>query len=279
MSHGAGETYELFAVRYATRIGQRVENFIGGDPHEGPMPMDYFVWVARNADRTVLIDTGCTREVAERRGRTFLRCPIDTLGALGVDVDQIDDVILSHLHYDHVGNLPRLSHARFHVQEREMAYAAGPHMRHRFLSQAFEADDVADLVRLNFASRVVFHAGDAQCLPGIEVHLAGGHSHGLQFVRVHTARGWVVLASDVAHYYENIVSRRPFSIAYNVGEMLDGFELLLRHGGDLGCIVPGHDPLVTQLFPPLAAEFDGIIHRLDVAPDAAALARISNAAG
>jgi hypothetical protein len=39
--------YELFALRYATRDARRGDHFIGGDPHDGPMPMDYFVWVAR----------------------------------------------------------------------------------------------------------------------------------------------------------------------------------------------------------------------------------------
>jgi enoyl-CoA hydratase/carnithine racemase len=44
--------YELFAIRYASREARRSDHFIGGDPHDGPMPMDYFMWPARGGGRT-----------------------------------------------------------------------------------------------------------------------------------------------------------------------------------------------------------------------------------
>src|SRR5580658_7780764 len=95
--------YELFALRYATREARRHEHFIGGDPHDGPMPMDYFVWVAKNADRAVVIDIGFTAESGGKRGRKLERCPIDSLSLLGVDAAQVEDVILTHMHYDTSG--------------------------------------------------------------------------------------------------------------------------------------------------------------------------------
>src|ERR1700681_3898262 len=96
--------YELYAIRYATREARRADHFIGGDPHDGPMPMDYFVWVAVGAGRSFVIHIGFTAEVAKKRGRTFLRCPVEALGLIGVDGDKMRDVILTHMHYDHVGN-------------------------------------------------------------------------------------------------------------------------------------------------------------------------------
>src|SRR5689334_21186097 len=121
--------YELFAIRYATREARRSDHFIGGDPHDGPMPMDYFVWLARGGGRTFVIDTGFNAEVSARRKRTFLRCPVETLALLDVDANAVEDVILTHLHYDHVGNFDRFPRARFHLQERELAYATGKYMR------------------------------------------------------------------------------------------------------------------------------------------------------
>src|ERR1700751_1130487 len=224
--------YELFAVRYATREARRAAHFIGGDPHDGPMPMDYFVWVAKGGGRTFVIDTGFNAEVAARRQRDFLRCPVESLRLLGIEPDTGDDVILTHLHYDHVGNFDRFSKARFHLQERELTYATGRYMRYPRLSHSFEVEDVCGIVRLNYASRVMFYDGDAELAPGLTVHAVGGHSAGLQFVRVRTRRGLVVLAPDVSHFYENMASERPFTTALHIGEMLEGFERLLALAPD-----------------------------------------------
>src|SRR3954462_14700798 len=176
--------YELFALKYATREARRHEHFIGGDPHDGPMPMDYFVWLARNADRAVVIDIGFTAESGGKRGRRLERCPIDSLALLGADPATVEDVILTHMHYDHVGNFAKFPKARFHLQEPELAYATGPYMRHHGLNHPYEVEEVCGVLRLNYAGRVVFHNGHAVLAPGIELHLVGGHSAGLQFVTV-----------------------------------------------------------------------------------------------
>ena len=65
--------YRVYALRYAMRDAKRTEHFIGGDPHDAPMPMDYFVWAAVNEDRAVIIDTGFTAEVAAKRKRKEAR--------------------------------------------------------------------------------------------------------------------------------------------------------------------------------------------------------------
>lgn len=258
--------YEVYAIRYATREARRADHFIGGDPHDGPMPMDYFMWVAISQERTFVIDSGFTAKVAEQRRRTFLRCPIDTLKLLGVDADRVKDVILTHLHYDHVGNFHRFPEARFHLQDAELNYATGRSMRHSYLSHAFEVEDIVGIVRLNYGKRIAFHDGADTIAPGISVHLVGGHTGGLQFVRVHTRRGWVVVASDTAHYYENMDSARPFTTAYHVGDMLEAFDTMRAFAPSRDHIIPGHDPLVMTLYPAASADLENVAVRLDVAP-------------
>jgi len=268
--------YEVFAIRYATRDAQRRDHFIGGDLHEGPMPMDYFMWVVRDEGRVIVVDTGFNAEVAARRKRTYLRCPVEALELLKIRPADVRDVVLTHLHYDHAGNFDRFPNARFHLQEREIHYATGRYMRFPRLSHSFEVEDICGIVRLNYAQRVLFYAGDAELAPGVTLHAAGGHSDGLQFVRVNTARGPVVLASDVSHFYENLASGRPFPTAFHVGEMLEGFEKLLASAPGESHIVPGHDPLVMRLYPTPSPDLEGIVVRLDVPPSGQAPSRASH---
>ena len=258
--------YKIFAIKYATREARRADHFIGGDPHDGPMPMDYFVWVIVGPDRVFLVDTGFTAEVGARRGRTFLRCPIESLRRLDIDPDAVTDVILTHLHYDHVGNFHKLPHATFHLQERELAFATGRHVRYPYFSHGFEEEDVVGMVRLNFKHRLELYEGDVDFAPGLTLHFAPGHTAGLQVVRVHTQRGQVVLASDAGHYYENIRERRPFVAAVDIAGMCEAFRKVERLADSPEHIIPGHDPLVMRQYPAPAPTLQDIVVRLDVDP-------------
>ena len=259
--------YRVYALRYARRDARRGEHFIGGDPHDAPMPMDYFVWAMVGPEKTWILDTGFSAAVAARRQREHLRCPVESLRLLGIDPDTIEDVIISHLHYDHVGSFDKFPRARFHLQDAEMEYATGRYMRHAALRHSFEVEDVVGMVRMNYAGRVVFHAGDAELAPGLRLHAVGGHSAGLQMVSVNTARGIVVLASDVTHFYENMDSGRPFTTALHIGKMLEGFDRLHDLAPGPRHIVPGHDPEVMRRYPAVPG-LEGIAVRLDLEPNA-----------
>lgn len=242
--------YQVHAIQYASVQRRPSENFLIPDLHEGAMPMAYFVWLIRGAGRTILVDTGFNRDAAESRRRDFIRCPTEGLRALGVKPEDIDDVIITHLHYDHAGNAPLFPNARFHLQEKEMQAATGPDMRHKVCRHAYEVEDVVHMVRQNFRERVCFLNGDRDFAPGISLHLVGGHTRGLQIVRVHTARGWLVLASDAAHYYANVVEAMPFPGLVDVAALIEAGERALALAGHGDLVVPGHDPLVLDLFPP-----------------------------
>ncbi len=258
--------YEVFALRYAHREAKRADNFIGGDPHDGPMPMAYYIWVIRGEGRVVVVDCGFNAEVAARRGRTLLQTPAEVLAMLEIDPDIVPDLVLTHLHYDHVGNLDLFPTARIHLQEPELHYAVGRHMKQPFLRAAFEVDDVVSLVRLNFEGRVCLHNGTVALYPGITLCPAPGHSAGLQFVQVHTRRGMVVLASDASHFYENLESGRPFPIVVSTCDTIESYARVRAAAASPNHIIPGHDPLVMDRYPAPSPALTGVIVRLDVAP-------------
>jgi glyoxylase-like metal-dependent hydrolase (beta-lactamase superfamily II) len=259
--------YEIYAIKYAWRDAKRANHFVGGDPHDASMPMDYFVWLVRNAERTLVIDTGFTQSMADQRKRIFLRSPADGLALLGVKAAEVKNVVITHLHYDHVGTFQDFPAAQFHLQDDEMQYATGRHMRHRQFNHGYEVEEVIGMVRLVYKDRVTFYNGDAEFAPGISLHRIGGHTKGLQCVRVHTQRGWVVVASDTSHYYEHFEKGRVFTTTYHLGETLDGYARLRQLADSEKHIVPGHDPLVMQRYPAASAELKDIAVRLDAVPN------------
>jgi glyoxylase-like metal-dependent hydrolase (beta-lactamase superfamily II) len=255
--------FEVFAIKYAHHERSASHNFAGGDPHDGPMPLDYFVWLIRGAGRELVVDTGFSAAVAARRGRQHLRCPTQGLRLLGVDAGAVKDVIITHLHYDHVGNFELFPAAAFHLQDLEMRYATGRHMGEPRHGGAYDVEDVVGMVRHAYAGRLRFHDGEAELCPGISLHLVGGHTMGLQVVRVWTRRGWLVLASDATHFYANMDQGRPFPIVWSLDDVFAGFRRLRALADSPEHIIPGHDPLVLERYPAPATELAGIVARLD----------------
>ena len=211
----------------------------------------------------ILVDTGYDAAEGAARARPVTVDPGSALAPLGLTPDRISQVIVTHLHYDHAGGMHLFPNAKLHLQTAEMAYATGPCMCHDHLREPFTADHVCEAIRRLYAGQVIFHDGDAQVADGVTVHRIGGHSRGLQAVRVRTRAGWMVLASDATHFYENLWLRKPFPIVVDVQEMLDGFVTLESLASSRELVVPGHDPMICQLFPVDAADN---VFRLDAGP-------------
>jgi glyoxylase-like metal-dependent hydrolase (beta-lactamase superfamily II) len=256
-------SYEIYAIKYAHHERNASANFLGGDPHDGPMPMDYFVWLIRGQGREIVVDSGFNAAVAAKRGRRITRPVEEGLRLMQVDVAGVKDVVITHLHYDHVGNFDIFPQATFHLQDLEMQYATGRCMAVEAMRHAYELEDVVGMVRRVYAGRVRFHGGDGELAPGVTLHHVGGHTLGLQIVRVATRRGWVVLASDASHFYANMEEGRPYPIVYNVGDMVEGWRRAQALADSPAHVIPGHDPLVMERYPAPAAPLQGIVVRLD----------------
>lgn len=261
------DTWRVTAIKYADRPGRtRQDSFILDDDHASPHAMDYFIWAVQSGDRTIVIDTGYDTAEGKARNRPILREPGAALAECGIDAHAVDTVVITHMHYDHAGGLEQFPNATFHIQQSEMSYVTGPCMCHPHLRFPFSAEHVCQMVRRIFSGRVHFHDGDGAIAPGVTVHRVGGHTQGLQVVRVKTESGWLCLASDASHYYENFLEGKPFPIVVDLEEMLSGFQRLHTLASSPSLIVPGHDPAVFDYFDPT----DGLpdfARRLDLGPN------------
>lgn len=259
------DSYEIYAVRYGHFDRNAAANFIDGDPHNGPMPLDYFVWAVVGKSRTFVFDTGFDAKMADKRQRQLLRPVGEGLKMIGIDPDKVEDVIISHMHFDHSGNHDLFPKARYHVQDMEMAYCTGRCMCHDYLRHPFTYEDVASMIAKLFSGRVAFHDGVSEIAPNLTAHRVGGHSKGLQVLRVKTARGWVVLGSDASHFYANFEQNRPFPVVESTSDMLEGYQTMRKLASSPKHIIPGHDPLVLARYPAALPDVNDIV-RLDLDP-------------
>jgi glyoxylase-like metal-dependent hydrolase (beta-lactamase superfamily II) len=259
-------TYEVLAIRYAHLERSARHNFLGGDEHDRPMPLDYYVWAIVNAERTVIVDTGFDEGVARRRGRQLVRPVGEGLKAVGISPDEVEHIVISHMHYDHAGNQDLFPRARYHVQDEEMAYCTGRCMGDSEVGGVFDADAVSAMIHKVFTGRVQFHDGEDEIAPGITVHKVGGHTRGMQIVRVATQRGWVVLGSDSAHFYANLEPGRPFPILDNLPAYVEAQRTAMRLASSPQHFIPGHDPLVLARYPSASKQTAGWVARVDLDP-------------
>jgi len=247
MSH----CYEIYAIKYATVQRIRRTNFlhpVDGDPN-APMALDFFVWLVVGPGTVMLVDTGFSPASGLVRDRQYLVGPVESLARLGYSPQDVQDVVITHLHYDHAGNVGDFPQARVWVQDREVRYATGDCMCDPKQNHFFSTDDISVLIKRLFAGNVKLVDGYREIRDGIELHRVGGHTDGLQVVRVRSSHGWVLLASDAAHYYENLAKENPFPAIFSLEDMLAGYTRIRQLVDDERFIVPGHDPEVCTRFP------------------------------
>lgn len=248
------DKYQVIAVRMGTRATKRSDVFLNyhlyGEP-DGPAEVDYFFWILRNQHRTVVVDTGFSPSAGLKRSRELLLHPSQALAELGIEPDEIEDVILTHGHYDHIGNADLFPRATFHMAEAEYRFWTSATADHTQFSYYAEQQDISYLRRRQREGKLNLFTGHCTPAPGLDVVEVGGHTPGQAMVRLQTTAGPVMLASDAVHFYEELERDMPFIAISNLPEMYHLFMNLREQAKTTGLIiVPGHDPDVMRRFTP-----------------------------
>ena len=262
----AAVPYEVIAVRYGTltaRKSQLYHRYEAYGEADAEVEMAYYFWILRAGAETILVDTGFDPVVGARRGRTCLCPPLDALSLVGVERESVSAVIVTHLHYDHIGNLDAFPHAELVVPRREFEFWTGPAAARFHFASHVEAPEVALLAEARRAGRVRLTDGVEEIFEGITARSVGGHSPGQQVTVVSALAGDVVLASDAVHFYEEFELDRPFGVIADLEQMYAAYDLLRELVAAEGAVlVPGHDPAVLSRFPALDLQTDGIAARV-----------------
>lgn len=251
MSTGNGN-YEVHALRYSSRGANKAHEFFRYDLYGRPdeeIGMDYFFWLLRNGERTVLVDTGFHRERAAAKNRLQDTDPVELLARMGVRPGDVDHVIISHMHYDHAGNVELFPNATFSMAREEYDYWSGPYGKRELMTFVVDPEEVRLVQDLARQERLHLIDGSEQLFPGVVVTRLGGHTPGQVMVEVSTDSGQLVLASDAIHYYEEMELDRPFNLFNDLEDMYRAYETLRELQARPGTtVVAGHDPRVHAMF-------------------------------
>jgi glyoxylase-like metal-dependent hydrolase (beta-lactamase superfamily II) len=230
--------YEVYALRYATLPAFRVSGLIAGADTSRRMDIAMMVWLIKGPDgRNILVDAGFHRDdFVNRWHPTGFMPPSEATARAGVKAEDITDVIISHVHWDHLDGVDLFPKARVWIQREEFEHhldSAGT-----VKDRAIDAGDAKVLAAIARQGRVMLVDGDArEIIPGIHVYTGGKHTFASQLVTVNVASGTVVLASDNMYLYENL-ARHVRTQAR-----------IITLASDQRLIIPGHDPDVFVRFP------------------------------
>jgi len=244
-------TYEVYALRYATIPGFPVEELVAGADPARKIDIAMMIWLVRGNGRNILVDSGFYHErfFKDWDVKDFTK-PSDMLSRVGLKPEDITDVIISHMHWDHADGVDLFPNARIWIQKDELEYYAGQAWQSKTTHGGIDKDDVLMLVKLNTEGRVGLVQGDnQQILPGVTCYTGGKHTYQSEYVGVATTGGTVVLASDNMYLYENLEKHAPIGATVDAASNLRAQDRMKQIAARPDLIIPGHDPAVFTKFP------------------------------
>ncbi|MEP6780214.1 MAG: N-acyl homoserine lactonase family protein [Gemmatimonadaceae bacterium] len=246
-------TYEVYAIQYATIPNFKMSGLIAGADTSRRLDLAMMVWLIKGPNgKNILVDAGFQRQDLVNRWKpTNFELPSAAVAHAGVKAEDITDIIISHIHWDHFDGAELFPNAKIWLQRDEYEHYVDSTGKQ--LDRAIDAPDAAMLHRLFVAGRVKLVEGDKQeIFPGITVYIGGKHTFQSQYAGVHTAEGTVVLASDNAYLYENFETHRPIAQTLDSASNMAAQRRMLEIASKPSLIVPGHDPQVMTRFTKVA---------------------------
>ena len=219
-----------------------------------PIVRPYVCWYVRAGAAHVLVDTAIEADDYRNYHPGFSHMPFESvqtfdqaLAGVGVRPEEIDIVIQTHLHMDHMYNTPKCKNAKIYVQRAELEFALAPH-------PIFEALFPRQMIE---ALNMEVIEGDREILPGIQAIFAPGHTPGCQAVAIDTAAGKAVITggcSILDNYFppEDIKEKvSPFGTwpvtAPGIHtDLFQAFDSALRVKKIADIVIPMHDPELAK---------------------------------
>lgn len=247
----ADESYALEAIRFGILSQFPLRALVAGADSTKKMDGAFMVWALRRADGTaILVDAGFHREkfVKQWKPVDFVT-PSEAVRRAGIAPDQVTDIVVSHIHWDHADGVDLFPKATIWLQREEFDYYVG--LKGEALQPAIDPEVAAMYRQLHTAGRVRLVDGDdKEILPGVRVYTGGKHTWASQYVGARITGGrTAIVASDNAYLYVNLRDKRPIAQTLDSLSNLRAQARMLRLASEEKLVVPGHDMEVFTHFP------------------------------
>lgn len=248
---GQEPVYEVYAVSYGQIPDFRVSGLVKGADRDRRMDIEMLVWVLKSPDRVVLVDAGFYRpHFFEHWTLRNYRRPSEAIGDLGLQPEDVDDIVVTHMHWDHADGVDLFPKAKVWVQQAEYEYYMGPAWQQTSRrGGGVDPEDLRMLLDLNLEGRLRLVDGEQHILPGISVHIGGKHTFESQYVEANSRQGSIILASDNVYLYENLDKQVPIAATFDADSNLRAQRRMLQLAARPQLVIPGHDPAVLERFP------------------------------
>jgi glyoxylase-like metal-dependent hydrolase (beta-lactamase superfamily II) len=263
--------YQVTVVKYGTRSTTKSDVYLNFPLYhevDAPIEMDYFFWILTGAERTIVVDTGFSPEGGRVRQRRQLAPIPELFEHFGTDPGTSPDVVVTHAHYDHIGNLDHFPSSRVIMARDEYNFWSSKHAQRVMFHHSIQDEEIEYLHKVNLDQRLVLFEETFEVAPGVTVTKVGGHTPGQCVVRVETSDGVVLLASDAIHYYEEYERDMLFMSVANLVDMYAGFDRIreLVASGDVTHLVSGHDPDTLNRFKPAQGPYAHLAATIGIVP-------------
>jgi len=238
--------YKIYALKYAGPGQSSGALLMWLKDWEKTSKRNHYLWCLKGPEETVIVDAGASPQMALERNLNGFVSPAEVVSRIGVKSDEVRHVILTHMHWDHMGGVGLFPNATFYVQESEyLFWTRDPLVNRPAIKHFIDGAACSYLASLEGSSRLVCLRGDRKVLPGIQCLEAPGHTIGLQAVAVNTAQGTAILGSDCAHIFRNYREDWPSAFIFNLADWLRSYEKLRSRVSSLDLLFPGHDSLMS----------------------------------
>jgi glyoxylase-like metal-dependent hydrolase (beta-lactamase superfamily II) len=247
--------YQVYALRYAILSKFPIAELVQGADPTRKEDIAMLIWLVTGNGHNILVDSGFYRDryFHQYQVKDYIR-PSEMVKEVGLKPDDITDIIISHMHWDHADGMDLFPKAHIWIQKDEYEYYTGPAWASKDASDGVDPDDVVGLVKRNVSGGVTLVNGDdQQVLPGIQVYIGGKHTYQSQYAGVNTKDGTVILASDNMYLYENLDKHVPIAATLDAASNLRAQDRMKQLAAKPQLIIPGHDPAEMTRFPQVAA--------------------------